>query len=325
MNEMQANRSEIVKATWMIAVVFVAACSTVRAQQLPPSQVVPTTPDRAPQAAPVATPDAEPQVASSPAAEPAPGPAAQTAAPPDRRDTIKTLETVLTLAVKNGAAKLAQQMRASEPGSLFVVDTGRTRGFDLQGYGVFFDVDVPMMKQSVVWSTRELTQQDRRAQLENYIATQPPGPARDFAARELRRMQQQGMRQGSLPQLITPVANGPAPGVVTAVSTDTTPPVVGASALAPAAPIDMADPNALYTEAVKSSLIDAMLDHSFGLKLSADDWLTVAARDAQGPVAGEPDDASTIVIRVKGSDLTAFHSGKLTRDEVRKKVEVRDF
>jgi hypothetical protein len=181
------------------------------------------------------------------------------------------------------------------------------------------------MKQSVVWSARELTAQDRRAQLENYIATQPPSAARDFAIRELRRMQQQGMRQGPFPQLATPVANGPVPGTVTAVSTDTTAPVAGATAFAPAAPIDMADPNELYTEAVKSSLIDAMLDHSFGLKLGADDWLTVAARDAQGPVAGEPDDASTIVIRVKGSDLAAFHSGKLTRDEVRKKVEVRDF
>jgi hypothetical protein len=302
----QAIRGEIVKATWMIAVLFVAACSTVRAQPLLPP-AAPTTPDAAQQATP---PVAEPQTAAQPAIDPAARPAAQSGAAPDRRDTIKTLETVLTLAVKSGAAKLALQMRASEPGSLFVVDTGRTRGFDLEGYGVFFDVDVPMMKQSVVWSTRELTAQDRRAQLQNYIATQPPGPAREFAIRELDRMQLQGLRQ-----LATPVSNGPPPGTVSAADAESR----------PAAPAEIADPNALYTEAVKSALMDAMLNHSLGLRLGADDWLTVAARDAQGPLTGEPDDASTIVIRVKGSDLAAFHAGKLTRDEVLKKMEVRDF
>src|SRR5215207_7191668 len=72
-------------------------------------------------------------------------PAPRAAADPGRRDDIKTLEALLTMAVKSGADKLALQMRASEPGSLFVTDTGRTRGFDLHGYGVFFDVDVPMM------------------------------------------------------------------------------------------------------------------------------------------------------------------------------------
>ena len=294
----------------MIAVVFVAACSTVTAQQLPPPQVAPATAEPEPQAAP---PVAEPQIAAGPAA-------AQPVAAPDRRDTIRTLETVLTLAVKSGAAKLAQQMRASDPGSVFVVDTGRTRGIDLEGYGVFFDVDVPMMKQSVVWSTRELTQQDRRAQLENFINTQPPGAARDFAMRELRRMQSlPGMRQAPPPQLVTPVSNPPPPGTVGAATADSP------AAVPPPARVEMTDPNELYTEAVKSSLIDAMLNHSLGLKLGAGEWLTVAARDAQGPIAGEPDEASTIVIRIKGSDLAAFHSGKLTPEEVRKKVEVRDY
>jgi hypothetical protein len=38
---------------------------------------------------------------------------------PGRRDDIKYLEGLLTMAVKSGADKLALQMRASEPGSLF--------------------------------------------------------------------------------------------------------------------------------------------------------------------------------------------------------------
>jgi hypothetical protein len=69
-----------------------------------------------------------------------------------------------------------------------------------------------------------------------------------------------------------------------------------------------------------------MLKHSLGLKLGPEEWLTVAARDAQGPLTpGQPDDASTIVIRIKGSDLAAFHSNRLTPEEVRKRVEVKEY
>jgi len=258
---------------------------------------------------PVIFPVLAPMVEQAPAetpdqAQPAPQvPAPRPAAEADRRDDIRTLEAVLTLAVKSGADKLALQMRASEPGSLFVTDTGRTRGFDLAGYGVFFDVDVPMMKQSVLYVTRQLTQQEMRAQLENNIAALPPGELRDYAVRELRRMQQQAMRQPAAST--TQVAS---PGLVT-----------GQVADAP----DL-DPNEMYTLAVKSSLIDAMLKYSVGLKLAADEWLTVAARDAQGPTPGQPNDASTILIRIKGADLSAFHSGKLTREDVLKKVEVKE-
>ena len=138
---------------------------------------------------------------------PQPQPAPRVPADSDRRIDIKYLEGLLTMAVKSGADKLALQMRASEPGSLFVIDTGRTRGFDLPGYGVFFDVDVPMMKQSVLF----VMQQDARASLENYVATLPPGPARDLASSELRRLQQMALRQQGL-AAATQVAS---PGVVT--------------------------------------------------------------------------------------------------------------
>jgi hypothetical protein len=269
-----------------------AAGSTVGAQEAPPPQV--------------------------PAQEAASRPATP-AATVDRRDDIKLLEGLLNAAVKNGADKLALQMRASEPGSLFVIDAGRTRGFDLQGYGVFFDVDVPMMKQSVLWSSSALSQQDRRAQLENYVRTLPEGPARDLAINELRRTPPQGMRQ-PLPQQSTPTQVSNVDRPVGAATTDL------AVMPAPAAPPDLRDPNELYTEAIKTSLIDAMLKYSVGLKLGADEWLTVAARDAYGPpTPGQVDDASTIIIRIKGGDLAAFHGNKLTRDEVLKKVEVREF
>jgi hypothetical protein len=282
----------------MMAAALLAAGTTAYAQETPaPSPMTYLRPVTFPVLAPI--PEEQPADAQPAPQQPAP----RTAADPGRRDDIKTLEAVLTLAVKSGADKLALQMRASEPGSLFVIDTGRTRGFDLQGYGVFFDVDVPMMKQSVVF----VMQQDTRATLENYVQTLPPGPARDLAMSELRLLQQRGLRQQGA-AAATQIAS---PGLVTG--------QVDADAVTTAAPI--LDPNEAYTESVKSSLIDAMLKYSVGLKLAADEWLTVAASD---PGPDRPGDASTILIRIKGADLTAFHSGKLTREEVLKKVEVKE-
>lgn len=308
------------KATLLVAAALLAAGSTAYVQEAPaPQEVRPQTVAslRVNFRLPVVSPPVEESAqdpSTTPVGQAQPAPRAASPAV-DRRDDIKTLEAVLTLAVKSGADKLALQMRASEPGSLFVIDTGRTRGFDLEGYGVFFDVDVPMMKQSYLYVTRQLNQQDTRASLQNYIATLPDGAARDLAIRELGRM------QGSL---TTQIANsgGAPPGTVRATDVDTPNPVADAK-VAPA-PVPR-NPNELYTEAVKTSLIDAMLKYSVGLRMGPDEWLTVAARDAQGPLTpGQPDDASTIVIRIKGGDLTAFHAGKLTREEVLKKVEVKE-
>src|SRR5258708_29423785 len=93
-----------------------------------------------------------------------------------------------------------------------------------------------------------------------------------------------------------------------------------------AAAADLRDPNELYTDAVKNALIDAMLKYTSFLQIGPEEWLTVAARDSEGPLMpGQIDDASTIMISVKGSDLAAFQSNKLTREEVLKKVVVREF
>jgi len=40
---------------------------------------------------------------------------------------------------------------------------------------------------------------------------------------------------------------------------------------------------------------------------------------------GDMADFSTIIFRVKGSDLAAFRAGKMTLEEARQKVEVREY
>jgi hypothetical protein len=86
------------------------------------------------------------------------------------------------------------------------------------------------------------------------------------------------------------------------------------------------DPGQKYRDAVKRCLIDAMLDHSKSLDLGPEEWLTVAARGSEaGLIPGEIYQLKTVVLRVKGSDLADFLAGRLTRDDARQKVEVRQF
>jgi hypothetical protein len=202
-------------------------------------------------------------------------------------------------------------MQVNEPGSLIVTGTARARGIVLDGYGVFFDVDVPMMKQSVVWSMQTLERERQRLALRQLIETSPDGPARRLAEQQLRMLDR---NPGSTLPLAPPAAAG---GRAVAANVNDTNDTNETAAPEPR------DPNEQYTEAVKAALIDAMLD--YGLPIGADEWLIVAARDSEGPITpGAVDDASTIVLKVKGSDLMAFRSNKLTRVEARKKVEVRE-
>jgi hypothetical protein len=100
------------------------------------------------------------------------------------------------------------------------------------------------------------------------------------------------------------------------------------AAPAPSRPVPAVEPGEVFTESVKSALIDAMLENSGSLLIAPEEWLTVAARDnAQGNrfVASDPSNVMTLVLRVKGSDLAAFQARRLTADEVRKRVEVREF
>jgi hypothetical protein len=89
------------------------------------------------------------------------------------------------------------------------------------------------------------------------------------------------------------------------------------------------DPNRAYTEAVTRALVDAMIDYSTPMILGPDQWLTVAARDDEGRDSMAPqdplDEVVTMIYRIKGSDLQAYRTGKIDRDEVRKRVQITQF
>lgn len=233
-----------------------------------------------------------------------------------RRDQIQLMEGVLARAVGLGAAEVSRVLQALDPGSTVLTGQARARGFVLESYGVFFDVEIPALQQSVVWSMmnmqRDLHVGTALDSMRRILESLPEGPTRQQAQKVLQLLRQQ----------VGPVhpseQNSPAQQVRSEVEAAT----VGASVPAPV--ID--DPNTLYTEAVKRQLIDAMLDYSLPIDLRPDEWLTVAARDSDGPMApGQIYDPMTIILRVSGSDLSIYAADRSRRDEIRSRVQVTVF
>lgn len=225
-----------------------------------------------------------------------------------RRRHIQMLEGVLVGAVRSGAQTLANQMQRGNPNIVLFTGQARARGFMLEGYGVFFDVEIPALRESVVWSMmtleRDLTMASSIEVLRRAFAGLPQGADRAQVEQALQRIQAMNPSPPlAAPQQMVQQGNIVAANVPT---------------------ID--DPHEAYTESVKSALIDAMLDFSLPIDLQDDEYLTVAARDSEGPLRpGEIYDASTIIIRVKGSDLAIYAADKSKRDEVRKRVAVQVF
>ena len=279
-------------------------------------------------------------VAHAQEASPQPSPA-QRPAPDPRRQDITMMEMALIRALATGAQDLARQLKVAEPNSAFVTGTGRARGFILEGYGYFFDVDVPGMKQSVIWSSQmaELTQARDRA-IEALNSMRPDDPLRRIAHERVRTIDRL-MTYAQAGQVLLPVPVAPSPTApmqlaprdrieAVTVADDVSPPSASSTAARALAPpgqeLRPVDPNELYTESVKNALIEAMLRYSQFLKVGDDEWLTVAASDSDGPqIPGQIEETSRIIIRIKGLDLTAFQQGRLSRADVMKKVEVKEF
>jgi hypothetical protein len=302
------------KRTVLIAAAIAAGSTAAFAQDPPPAAQAAT------QTAPTAAPSAAAKSAR---------------ASEERLNEVKFMEDVLASAVKAGATELANRIKQADPSSLVVVNPPHARGIALDGYGVVFDVDVPLMNLSFVTDLRQSLVDDLRGQIadiQQYLA-------RSVSPEEQQRLQFRlrmltGVLDAMAPStdrralanttldtrmvngLASPVASQP-PGTVSAASTDTVPALP---------PIERRDTNELYSDAVKKALINAMLDHSAGLRLADDEWLLVAARDNAGSsVPGALDPRSGIILQIKGSDLTAYQHDKLTRDEVLKRLEAREW
>jgi hypothetical protein len=69
-----------------------------------------------------------------------------------------------------------------------------------------------------------------------------------------------------------------------------------------------------------------MLEHSRGMNIRPDEWLTVAAHRGESPLGpNEIINSSTLVLRIKGSDLDAYRARTITLEDARKRVTFREY
>jgi hypothetical protein len=263
----------------------------------------------------------------------APDAAAVAPALTQARFQIRVMEGVLETAVQQGAQAVSTQMRNVSPDIALFSGPARARGFRLDGYGVFFAVDVPVLHRSVTWSVRTLSQSNAD------VTRAIQAIRRMVQAQNDARMKTELERALKLVELqVGPPALRAAASSVTAEQADTAdipPPGVPPRDVAPP-PASAADetmpppvitnPDAAYTAAVEDALIDAMLTYGPTLTLAPDEWLTVAAREnADSILAGDLTETVTITLRVRAVDLDALKAGRLERADLRRRVEVRPF
>jgi hypothetical protein len=255
----------------------------------------------------------------------------------DMRRHIYVMEGALAQAVDFGAKELNRQVSSAMPGVFMLEGEATARGLHLEGYGVFFDVRVPMMRQSMVWSMRQILEQNQAAtqasidELRRSLQGVTDQATRATIQKAIANFERQSgnvaprTQQQANGAVVSPTAETIPVGAAQAAGMSNTPRMVAGRT----DNMWKTDPNRAYTEAVTSALVDAMIDYSTPMAIPAEQWLTVAARDDEGRNSLAPQDpleeVVTMIYRIKGSDLQLYRAGKIDRDEVRKRVQISQF
>jgi hypothetical protein len=235
-----------------------------------------------------------------------------------QRYEIGLLERVLESAVEHGITVTRDRLEAlaQMPTELLFSDNAHARGFRLEGYGVFYDVTVPSFE-TTLWTMRTLDQNDlglnsAMQQLQDVVK------GNTNAEQALRRVE---LQVGPLARpAIARQANDARTVTGSTASVDVQP--------APRRAADpiLTDPNEAFRAEVLDALKEAMLNHSSSLGIGPNEWLTIAARGNEDRPRLAPADnngSRTRVIRLRGSDLSAYLARQITKDEAKAKIEVR--
>lgn len=261
--------------------------------------------------------------------QPAPAQRQQPRVTPQQRTQryqIATMERVLEGAVEHGAKVTRDRLQAVQFPEMLLSDNARVRGYRLEGYGLFFDVAVPMLEGSLTWSIRTLDQnnlglESALTQLRSLV--EKSGDANFEQALKRVELQVAPVSLNSPYQFQPPAGartlTGSAASVPDAISAAAPPSV------APSLDPILDDPVEAFRAEIRDALMNAMLDHGAALRLTPTDLLTIAARGSDRAMLGLNDDSQTIMITVSGSDLTAYLSGQIGRDEARQRMTVRVF
>jgi hypothetical protein len=243
----------------------------------------------------------------------------------DARYKVRVMEGVLEKSVEHAALRLNEQLQRVSPDLIQLAGAAHARGYRLEGYGLFFDVEVPAaMRQTMGWTARVMRQQQQGLNEALGSLKRITGDLDPKSRAEAERAMQQ------LELVVRPMPRRGGPGGIAmpAASTNGEPSPVPPPGAAPDASVDpiWRNPDMAYEEQVREALIGAMLEWGALLPVGSDEWLTVAARDNQDVIMpGNAPDVVTIILRVKGSDLADRVAGRVPLDELRRRVEVTEF
>jgi hypothetical protein len=261
------------------------------------------------------------------------------------RHQVYVMEGALVRAVEFGAQKLNREIRALVPDLFLLSGSAQAHGVYLDGYGIFFDVSVPMLRQSMAWGLRMMLQQDAAstrqdlAALRGLIQRETDVRTRQSLEAALARIEAQaspfGGAGGLAPSDSAPPQTGAFPAPASSVSAASAwPSSLAAGQAGQAGRLDTdpargIDAGRLYTESVQRAIIDAMLDFSGPMNLAPGEWLTVAARDNAERDALAPQDpyetSVTVLLRISGADLREYRSGAIDKATARARVRVGEF
>ena len=257
-------------------------------------------------------------------AQTAPRPGAADAVALRDRYQIGLMEGILQRAAEHGAKVTRDRARSVVPGDMLLSDEVRVRGIRLADYGVFFYIDMPDLEETMSWVFKTLDQNDlglESAFRSLRALAEASGNTNDLQALQRIEMQLSPLSRPQTASAAGPTLAGGQSLTGSAAATSRSP-----GAAAPVDPI-LEDPQGVYRTEVENAIIDAILDHSSGLRLEPKDWFTVAARgkDDVSRLSPADTDSPTIQISVRGEDLIALLARQITREEARARVVIKVF
>ena len=217
----------------------------------------------------------------------------------EREMRMQQMEQQLEEAVARGVRVVERQLPTVAPQLLFFAGPVQARGFEIDGHGIFFDVEYPVVRRSLLWSLGALNGMD---------------VGMSAALRDLR------SRMSLLP-------DGPGQAVLQAIAemeaqlygSSQSPAGASASGVRPVSDVD---PREAYVTALTGELTNVVVAFGSSLGVADDEWLVVAARDGRGradPRLAGP--RRTLLLRVSGRDLDELRRGRLSTEELRQRVE----
>jgi hypothetical protein len=204
-----------------------------------------------------------------------------------RKPAVLSFATNLREAVDLAAQRMTERVAQIAPVTLAPSRAAVVRGLPLEGFGYYFDVQIPTV------------------------------PGSSLAYLEMMARSQRVLAGATWAATPRSVAQGMARTAATEVAT---------ADPMKTAPVTEADLNAMYTAFVKEALIDAILDTAGVLTLTDADKLTVTA-SGDDVVTNQLQRINNrqLVLTMKGADFNALRAGRLTREQGRDRIDVKAF